>query len=173
VVPATRFPAGTLGVSDMLLAYHVEPLAAEPVRRSDFRIAPNPAMRYGVDEPVAIYFEIYNLLPDSDQFASYELELTVTIEEIERKGPGIRRLLGELADKWGLTAEGSDVVQLRFRKEAHVRARDLIPEFFEIQLPGAPAGRYRLKLTVLDRNADRSVITEREFRIGNDEREEP
>lgn len=173
VVPATTFSAGTLGVSDLLLAHDVEPLTAEPVQRHDFRVVPNPAMRYRADEPVSMYFEIYNLLPDADQFASYELELTVTIEEIERKGPAIAKLLGELADKWGLTAEGSDVVQLRFRKEAHVRARDMIPEFFKIQLPGAPEGRYRLKLTVRDRNAGRTVVTEREFRIGNDDGEEP
>jgi len=171
-VPATSFPAGTLSVSDLLLAHDVEPLTAEPTQRSDFRIAPNPAMRYGADEPVSMYFEIYNLLPDADQFASYELELVITIEEIERDGPALAQLLGELADKWGLTAEGADAVQLRFRKEAHVRARDVVPEFFKIQLPDAPAGRYRLKLTVRDRNADRSVVAERVFRVGNNEQED-
>ena len=72
----------------------------------------------------------------------------------------------------GLTAEGTDAVQLRFRKEAHVRARDMVPEFFKVQFPDAPAGRYRLKLTVRDRNADREVVAERVFRIGNAGREE-
>ena len=171
-VPAARFPAGALGVSDLLLAYDVEPLTAEPVQRSDYRIAPNPAMRYGADEPVSMYFEIYNLLPDADQFASYEVELVVTIEEIDRKGPALAQLLGELADKWGLTAEGTDAVQLRFRKEAHIRARDMVPEFFKVQFPDAPAGRYRLKLTVRDRNANRDVVAERVFRIGDDGQEE-
>jgi GWxTD domain-containing protein len=166
LVEARSFPPGELAVSDLLLAREVEPLRAEPVGREDFRVTPNPAMRYRPDDPVALYFEIYNLLPDADQFASYEVELVVTIEEIERDGPALAQIIGELADKWGLTREGADAAQLRFRKEAHVRARDMVPEFFTIQFPDAPAGRYRLALTVRDRNADRTATTEREFRIG-------
>src|SRR5690606_7824044 len=95
-VDGKEFPAGTLSVSDMLLAHDVEPLTVDAAARSDFRIAPNPAMRYRPDEPVALYFEIYNLLPDSDQFASYEVELVVTVEEIERQGPAIAQIIGEL-----------------------------------------------------------------------------
>ncbi|HEX7090959.1 MAG TPA: GWxTD domain-containing protein [Longimicrobiales bacterium] len=166
VVEPRSFPAGELAVSDLLLARDVEPLRAEPVARADFRIAPNPAMRYGPGDPVALYFEIYNLLPDADQFVSYEVELVVTIEEIEREGPALARIIGELADKWGLTQEGADAAQLRFRKEAYVQARDLVPEYFKVQFPDAPAGRYRLVLTVRDRNADRTAVTEREFRVG-------
>lgn len=165
-IDGKEFPAGTLGVSDMLLAYDVEPLTADAAARHEFRIAPNPAMRYRADEPVALYFEIYNLLPDSDQFASYEVELVVSVEEIERKGPAIAKIIGDLADKWGLTREGTDAVQLRFRKEAHVLARDMIPEFFKIQFPDAPPGRYGLKLTVRDRNANRTATTERVFWVG-------
>jgi GWxTD domain-containing protein len=166
LVEARSFPAGELAVSDLLLAREVEPLRPEPVGRADFRIAPNPAMRYRPGEPVALYFEIYNLLPDAEQFASYEIELVVTVEEIEREGPALARIIGELADKWGLTQEGADAAQLRFRKEAHVRARDMVPEFFTVQFTDAPPGRYRLALTVRDRNAERTVTTEREFRVG-------
>ena len=106
-------------------------------------------------------------------YAAYELELVVTVKELERTGPAVQRILGELADKWGLTAEGTQAVQLRFRKEAHVLARDVVPEHFKIQLPAAPAGRYGLRLVVRDRNADRTVVAEREFRIREEGGSEP
>lgn len=171
-VEAKRFGAGELSLSDLLLADVVEPLRAEPADRTAFRIVPNPAMAYTADESVALYFEIYNLLPDADQYASYEVELVVTVEEIERGGRLLARVLGELADKWGFTSEGTEAVQLRFHKEANVLARDVIPEYFRFQLPGASSGRYGLRVTVTDRNAGRSEVTEREFRIiqgGGDE----
>lgn len=164
-VEPRRFEAGELSVSDVLLADVVEPLTAEPADRTGFRVVANPAMAYTADDPVALYFEIYNLLPDAEQYASYEIELVVTVKELERKGPLISRIVGELADKWGLTAEGTEAVQLRFHKEAHVVARDQIPEYFRFQLPGAPPGRYGLRVTVTDRNAGRSAVAEREFRI--------
>src|SRR5690606_13623329 len=159
------FTPGELGVSDILLASHVEPLVAEPRTRSDLRVAPNPSMVFAPDQPIGLYFELYNLLPDSEQHASYELELVVTVEEIERQGPSLELLLAEIADKWGLTPEGADAIQLRFRKEANVLARDMVPEFFRIQIPGTPDGRYGLRLTVRDRNAGTSITTQRTFWI--------
>ncbi|MBI4546024.1 MAG: GWxTD domain-containing protein [Gemmatimonadetes bacterium] len=169
VVPARQFPAGRLAVSDPLLADLVEPRVAEPQARPDFRIVPNPAMSYAAERPVALYFEIYNLLPDPEHYAAYELELIVTVKEIHRTGPALKKLLGELADKWGLTPEGSQSVQLRFEKQARVLARDLIPEYFQVQLPDAPPGRYALRLLIRDRNAGREAAVEREFRIHEQE----
>lgn len=164
-ITTVGFTPGDLGVSDLLLAYDVEPLTSEPRTREDLRIAPNPSMTYAPGQPIALYFELYNLLPDAEQHASYELELVVTVDEIQREGHALTQLLAELADKWGLTAEGTDAIQLRFRKEANVLARDMIPEYFKIQIPDSPDGRYTLRLTARDRNAGRSTTTQRTFWI--------
>lgn len=164
-VAPKRFAAGELSLSDLLLGNTVEPRVKEPQARADFRIVPNPAMSYAPGQPIALYFEVYNLVPDSSHFASYEIELVVTVEEIERGGKPLSKILGELADKWGLTPEGSSAAQLRFTKSARVLARDLIPEYLKIQVPDAPPGRYGLRLTLRDQNADRRAVAEREFHI--------
>jgi GWxTD domain-containing protein len=168
-VPPKAFPAGQLSLSDMLLADRVEPLVENPQRRADFRVQPNPARVFERSGDVAFYFEIYNLLPDSEQFAAYELDLTVSVDEIHRRGT-LGTIVGAIADRWGLSRLGTDAAQIRFERQARVEARDLLPEHFRVTLDNAPAGRYVVRLVVRDRNAGREASTEQEFWIGQENR---
>ncbi len=163
-VDARSFPAGEPSVSDILLTRSLEVVTDPPRTRTDFRMVPEPTLTYAPDDEIGIYFELYNLLPDSDRLASYDLELAVTVEEIHRTGSFVQ-LLGELADRWGLTAEGDQAVRLTFSKQNRVLARDMLPEYFTIQLDEPPPGRYGLRLRVLDRNARLQLEVEREFQV--------
>lgn len=163
-VDARSFPAGEPSVSDILLTRSLEVVTDPPRTRTDFRMVPEPTLTYAPDDEIGVYFELYNLLPDSNQVASYDLELAVTVEEIHRAGSFLQ-LLGELADRWGLSAEGDQAVRLTFSKENRVQARDMVPEFFTIRLDEPPPGRYGLRLRVLDRNARVQLEVEREFRV--------
>ena len=163
-VDARSFPAGEPSVSDILLTRSLEVVVDPPRTRTDFRMVPEPTLTYAPDDEIGIYFELYNLLPDSDRLASYDLELAVTVEEIHRTGSFVQ-LLGELADRWGLTAEGDQAVRLTFSKQNRVLARDMLPEYFTIQLDEPPPGRYGLRLRVLDRNARVQLEVEREFQV--------
>ena len=164
-VAAVNYPAGVLSVSDLLMADVVEPQTADPRARSDFRIDVIPALEFAAGHPISMYFEIYNLLPDAEQFASYDVQLTVIVKEIYRTGAALRKLLGDLADAWGLTPEGGEAVRLRFNKDARVQARDVLPEHLRIQIPDPPPGRYAIRVLVRDRNASREYQVEREFEI--------
>ena len=164
-VEPVAFPAGQLGVSDLLLGSRVAPLTAEPRGRQDFRVDPSPGLSFVPGAPIAVYYELYNLLPDAEQLASYEIEIAVTVKELYRSGAGLRRLLGDLADKWGLTQEGGEAAKLRYVREARVLARDLIPEHHRLELPDPPPGRYALRLTVRDRIARREASVTREFEV--------
>lgn len=162
-VGGKRFPTGEPSASDLLLVRDLEPQVDEPTRRSQIRMQPEPTMAFRADEDIGVYFELYNFLPDQDQYASYELELQVRVEEIYREGLGA--VFGEIADKWGLSEEGQQAVQLRFSKEDRVVARDMIPEFFTFRMDEPPPGRYGLTLVVTDRNAGRQFTIERSFEI--------
>lgn len=172
VVDPKLFAVGELSVSDLVLADVVEPMDTLPASRADFRVVPNPEMTYAPDERVSLYFELYNLLPDEEQYASYEVELEVTVEEIQRTGPGLVQALAELADQWGLTKEGTTPAELRFQKQQRVVAQTVVPEYFDIELPGAPPGRYGLRLTVRDLNAGTETSTTRTFHIRPDRSDE-
>ena len=158
------FAPGAPAVSDILLANTVEPLVAEPLLRHEFDIDAEPTLTFGGAQPVVLYFEIYNLLPDAEQFASYELELMVYLDEAFRAG-GLRRLAGAVADAFGLSEEGSRSVELRFDKEERVAARDMIPEYFSLALDDPAPGRYTLELRILDRNSGVEMSTTRTFQI--------
>ena len=163
-VDARSFPAGEPSVSDILLTRSLEVVVDPPRTRADFRMVPEPTLTYAPNDEIGIYFELYNLLPDSDRFASYELELAVTVEEIHRTGSFLQ-VLGELADRWGLTDEGDQAVRLTFNRQNRVQARDMLPEYFTIRLDEPPPGRYGLRLRVLDRNARVQLEVEREFQV--------
>ena len=163
-VDARSFPAGRPGVSDILMTRAIEVAVDPPRERADFRMVPEPTLTYAPDDQIGVYFELYNLLPDSDQYASYDVELAVTVEEIHRTG-SLRQLLGALADRWGLTVERDEAVRLTFSKQNRVSARDMLPEYFTIQLDEPPPGRYGLRLRVLDRNARVRLEVERTFQV--------
>ena len=163
-VDGRSFPPGEPGVSDILLTRSLEVAVDPPRARGDFRMVPEPTLTYDPDDEIGVYFELYNLLPDADRFASYDLELAVTVEEIHRTG-SLAQLLGALADRWGLSAEGDQAVRLTFGKQNRVLARDMLPEHFTIRLDQPPPGRYGLRLRVLDRNARVQMEVAREFQV--------
>jgi GWxTD domain-containing protein len=158
------FPAGAPSMSDVLLANRVEPLVENPTQRHEFEMDVEPTLSFRRNQPIALYFELYNLAPDAEQFASYELRLAVYLQEIYRKG-----LLGQLAggagDALGLTDEGRQSVELEFGREERVLARDMIPEYLNITLDDASPGRYVVELVVTDRNAGTEMTTARTFEI--------
>lgn len=160
------FETGGLTVSDILLAHLVEPIHPDPTSRDDYRIVPNPTMRYGLDQPVAMYFEIYGLKPDDEGYVEFELDLTVTLTDLDRSDRMlIARLIGELADKWGATPVGADAAQIRYYRQARVLARDVVPEYFAVTLPDPPAGNYEVRVKVKDVIGAGESITERSFGI--------
>ncbi len=163
-VGARSFPPGEPSVSDILLVRSLEVVRDPPRVRADFRMTPEPTLSYAPDDEIGVYFELYNLLPDSTRHASYDLELAVTVEKIHRTG-SLSQLLDELADRWGLSAEGDRPVRLSFGKRNRVLARDLLPEHFSFRLDRPPPGRYGLRLRVSDRNAGVRLEAEREFRV--------
>ncbi|MEM1054176.1 MAG: GWxTD domain-containing protein [Bacteroidota bacterium] len=85
------FDSPDLQLSDLLLAIQVEEgVQAGPGRlqRGDFAIQPSPWGVYDVGDPVAVYFEVYNLNLDSG-LASYEIEARLVPKDQSR---GIGRL---------------------------------------------------------------------------------
>ena len=163
-ISARLFPTGEPALSDILLANSVEPRVESPVFRHEFDIDAEPTRAFERNQPVHLYFELYNLLPDSEQFASYELELVVYLQEIYREGL-VSRITGSVADAFGLSPEGGRSVELRFEREARVLARDMLPEYFSITMDDPQPGRYSMELQVTDRNAGHVMSTIRTFEI--------
>lgn len=160
----TPFPNDSLSVSDILLAERVRPLAADPLRRGDYDVIPNPGRRYSQNQAVHLYYEVYGLRADGEGYASYEVSLAVKVRSL-RRGGGIEALLGLLADTWGFSVVGDDRVELRYEREVMLEGHDRAIEYLSLDLGKAPAGEYEIELKVWDRQQDRVAGRTRTFTV--------
>jgi GWxTD domain-containing protein len=165
---AETFPADSLAVSDILFAERLRPLAETPRRREDLDIIPNPSMSYATDQPVHLYYEIYDLEVDGQNFASYEVQLTVRVAELHREGM-LANIIGDIADAWGFTIAGDDRVELRFAREADMTDLDRVAEYLSLDLDRAPPGTYEVTVKIWDRLAQKLVSRQRSFNVVADE----
>lgn len=90
------FSGSQLSMSDILLAYRIEetdngkPIVATDIFRNNLSIQPAPWTVFALDQPMYIYFEVYNLTLGSDAQARYEVEATLTPKD---SGSGVGKLL--------------------------------------------------------------------------------
>ncbi len=172
---AEFFTEDTLAISDILLADALRPLTGQPLRRTDFDIAANPSRAYAPNQPVVIYYELYGLERDREDFASYEVSLAVTLKSLNREGTVLGgdgnplQLLGALADAWGFTPVGSDRLELQFSRELNMTGRDRATEYQSLDLQKAPAGQYEITLKVFDKLGQQLASRTREFFVYREE----
>lgn len=70
-----RFMKDTLTCSDIELAFDIQPATkSSQFTHRDFEIISNPTGKFNRQNPVYIYYEIYNLKPDQNHLSRYEVE---------------------------------------------------------------------------------------------------
>ena len=131
-----NYAASSFALSDVLLAYHIEPSAdSSRFNRYGLNISSNPLQRYPRGQPVALYFEIYGLSADGKGQAHYQLDYGLNPEK-----PG-RTFLG-------LFGRG-DRPALTLRTERESGETDPV-EHAEIDVGNVDPGRYTLTVRVTD-----------------------
>lgn len=167
---ARRFAAGALQISDILLADFLHPQVEQPSERAELEIRPNPRRVYEPGHPVYLYYEIYDLQPDSAGYAAFDVALGVKVTRLDRGG-GFANLLGLLADAWGFSIVGDDRVEVRFAREVWIGDRDRTIGWYEIDLGEAPPGEYEVRIEVTDRQTRQTARQERAFKVVKPEKE--
>lgn len=167
---ARRYAPGRVQISDILLADFLHPRVAEPTTRDELDLRANPRLGYDVGLPVHIYYEIYDLQPDSVGFGTYDVTLGVRVTSLERGG-GFLQLLGVLADAWGFSIVGDDRVEVTFRREVNLGGRDRTIGWYSLDLQDAPPGEYEIRVEVADRNSGATATRVRAFRVTRPEPE--
>ena len=162
-LPASRDTG--LVLSDLLLARRRGAPAASLRAIGDANIDALAGTRVTPLDTFALYWEAYALRPDSVGDVQVEVELTVTLLEIQRKGDAVSRGLANLADLLGFTPEGDQQLGMRFTRRERLDGRDRVPLSVSLSLGEAPIGRYRLDVTVRDRTASTTARMSREFTI--------
>ena len=125
---APDFSQPTLAMSDLVLADFIGPAQVSRFDRGDLHISPNPFMRFSVQQPVFVYFELYRLGLDANDLTQFTVEYTLTPEKRRRRN---RAALSIRTDR--STEDPSPV------------------EYIEIDVRKVDPGDYTLTVTITDK----------------------
>jgi hypothetical protein len=150
-------------LSDVVVANRLAPRDSAYSRWTDFLVEPS-AGRFAPDAPVALLWEIYNLVPDSAGRARYAVELHITVRDIERKGFAAR-ILGGIGDAVGLSAKGDDEVSLVYNREVTTPPGGRQVEYLTVDLENAPVATYVIMLRVTDKLTQQVAEARRQITV--------
>jgi GWxTD domain-containing protein len=144
-------------MSDLLVAGAIAPKPGDQASRwSDFDITPNLG-RVKRSSPFALLWETYDLTPVNGN-NDYNVAITLQREHSGGIGGFFARIVGGVAGAVGLSHGGSDVVSLDFPRR--VPARPVAVDYVTLDLGSAPAGKYKLTVSITDNATHRKVTRE-------------
>ncbi len=143
-------PASGFGLSDLLLASHVEEGGDGPVVRDGLAITPVPWGVFGVGDPIYVYVETYGLALDGGRTA-YSVEAQL-VPEATRDG-----LLGRI---FGRGQRPGVAVRTDASGDRETEATYVV-----LDAGGQEPGRYTLRIEVTDRTTGEAATTERSVRL--------
>lgn len=138
-----------LCLSDIQFASAIGPIDdKETFIKGPIRVVPHPLHTYRTNDPVKIYFEIYGLSTDADDFAFYSVEYSIEPKEKRRWGPVLVDERSVISSKFETSAYGSTQYE-------HV----------EIDASELWKGAFRLRVRVMDRRTRETAEREASFSI--------
>ena len=151
-----HFSNTNLNMSDIVLADNVDESNANhySLRRGDISLLPNPLSIFSDKNKIFIYYEIYNLTPDSNGICNVEQQLTIRGKN-DRSGIG--KVLNSVLNIFSVGKDEQQVTltsQYQFReKNPHV--------YFQLDMNKYEAGKYVLLLSINDKNTGKEIRGEK------------
>lgn len=161
------FPTDALSVSDILVGSSVSHDVPEPTRRSEVNLAVVPDNTLNEGQTLALYWETYNATPDSTGMVKFDVEISLTVLELDRPPTLQARIIGGLADRLGVSDRGERTVTIRYpRTTAAPAATDnRVVHVMPIELIGAPPAQYQLEINMIDKVSGQTAKTTRVFYV--------
>ena len=139
-------------ISDLKLATLITPSGVQgPFVRKGLNITPNPGRLYIRENPVYVYYEIYNLVMNPDGKTEYEILYEISPRE------------GSSRPSWSARRQRDmQTVMMAFSGEGY-STEDR--EYTSLDTSGLPAGEYVLTVTFTDQNAGSTVSKSANFLV--------
>ena len=140
-----------LAMSDILLSYRIEesfdgrPVSGSDIVRKGLSIQPAPWTVYGTDQPIYIYFEVYNLTPDAEGVSRYQVEAELTPRQ---SGSGVGRAIRNLFGGGGQGVSTGVPISVESTEDG---------QYLILDAENLESGLYTLKVTVKDEVSGRNV----------------
>lgn len=157
-VPVHDFSGDRLVMSDVMLAYRIDetvdgkPVVVSDIVRNGFSIQPAPWSVFGTDQPIYLYFEVYNLGQNPDGTASYDIEAELVPKQ---DGSRVGRVVGRL---FGGGGDAGVSVRLPVQVESKDDRQYLI-----LGAENQEPGLYTLVVRIHDNISDRDVEMEQDL----------
>ncbi len=148
----------SLMLSDIELAGSIEVADKGRFQKGDVAVIPMASRTYLSNQPVFIYYEIYNLT--RDEFGATNYRVSYEVRSMERKSVGARilggfgNLLGKREDRGTITIEYEQI-------GAEVNEQG----YLELDMSQSEPGRQLLRIKVTDRNSGKSARAVARFTI--------
>lgn len=152
------YSTNSLRLSDLLVAWEVEPLADEPRTRQDLRYAAMPCLRIPPSGRVGVVFEAYGLGTDAEGLARYRVEVSTGEAPVDNLAV---RLLRGIRDLFRDAPTG----RLSYERTV-VPDGDRSVEWFEVEIPEDAGEEVELTIEVTDLILDATDTRRRVLRAG-------
>lgn len=149
-VDVQDFSGTQLSMSDILLAYRIEEAdlvegTKSDILRKGLSIQPAPWTVFGTDQPIYIYFEIYNLAQDDTGLARYEVEAELTPKE---SGNGVTRAVRNLFGGGGRGVSTGVPISVEASEDG---------QYLILDAENLESGLFTLTVKITDQNSGRDV----------------
>ncbi len=151
-VALSDYSGDELLISDLKLATLIMPSGVQgPFVRKGLNITPNPGRLYIRENPVYVYYEVYNLSLDREGKTAYEILYEISPRDGNRRRGWTGRRQGDM-----------QTVMMAFSGEGYSTEDH---EYTSLDTSGLPAGEYVLTVTFTDLNAGRDVTRSANFLV--------
>ena len=151
-VTLSDYSGEELLISDLKLATLIAPSSVQgPFVRKGLNITPNPGRLYIRENPVYVYYEVYNLTQDRENKTAYEILFE------------IRPADGSEPRGWSSRRQGDMQAVMMAFSGAGFSTED--SEYTSLDTSGLPKGEYVLTVTLTDLNGGSSVSKSANFLV--------
>lgn len=151
------YPVGQLKMSDMVLASNRE---KKDKSQFEYDIAPNPTKNFFKEQLICVYFEIYNLMLNSENKSRFKVEYEVNVKSVEEQS-SVKNIFTSILGLFGGKKEQQAITY------SYVYDGSLPDEKIElaVDMNKAKSGWYDLEVTVTDMHADTEISKSTEFGV--------
>ncbi len=152
------FEDNKLQVSDIILAEAInEETTYLPVKRGNLNILPNPLNEFTPINNIYIYYEVYNLQPDTNSLSNFEQRVTIFKED---KQSDLENILNSVTNFFGFTGK-EDRLTLTTNYKSLERS---VPLYFQLDMSKYESGEYILQIEIEDLQSEEVVTTKTHLR---------
>lgn len=142
------FSSDNLLISDLIPAFSIEPSDKPgPYVRNGLEIYANPGRGFRKEDPLNLYYEVYNLTYGADDMTAYSIRYTL---EERKKGRKLFRRKPSAALSVSVDRVGEERVAI---------------EYSQLDVSSLKKGAYDLRVTITDNNSGISVANYREIEL--------